>query len=110
MFRIWKRKERNEPSAQFHVLLLSGDAVKLSFMDPIAELSDAELDRLAFFVDDDESGGMVVTPDNPDPLKARYLTLGFKVVVVPIPKKRSNETAYVVSTNLRSTSEYRQLR
>jgi hypothetical protein len=103
-------KAANSVSEQFHVLLLSGDAAKLDIMAPISQLSDAEFDRVAFVVDQNEDGGMVVTPDDPTPLKARYLALGFRVVVVQMPKKRSNETAHMVSIDLRLTGEYRQLR
>ena len=110
MFGFGGRKAANFGSERFHVLLLSGDAVNLNIMEPIAELSDAEFDRTAYVVDRHGDGGMVVTPDDPAPLKSRYVALGFKVVVVSMPKKRSSETAHTVSIDLRMTGEYRQLR
>ena len=115
MFGFRKRKPTApEPvpaaSNRFHILLLSGNAVALKIMEPIFGLSESDMERTALVVDEDGCGGMVVTSDDPGPLKARYISLGFKIGLVSIPRRRPNENAHMVSMDLRITGEYQQLR
>jgi len=68
------------------------------------------MERTAISIDEDGEGGMVVASDDPAPLKAKYQALGFKIVVAAIPRRRPNETAQMVSMDLRLTGEYHQMR
>jgi len=115
MFGFRKRKPvapdaKSLISDRFHVLLLSGNAATLKIMEPIFGLSDSDLERTALVVDKDGEGGMVVTSDDPGPLKDRYVSLGFKVGLVSLPTRRPNENAHMVSMDLRLTGEYQKLR
>jgi hypothetical protein len=115
MFGFRKRKPtapERAPAAsnRFHILLLSGSAAASKLMEPILGLSESDMERTALVVDEDGGGGMVVTCDDPSPLKARYISLGFKVGLASIPRRRPNENAHMVSMDLRMTGEYQQLR
>ena len=116
MFRFRKRKPTKlEPapavSNRFHILLLSGGSAAASkIMEPILGLSESDMERTALVMDEDGCGGMVVTSDDPGPLKARYISLGFKVGLVSIPRRRPNENAHLVSMDLRLTGEYQKLK
>jgi hypothetical protein len=95
---------------RFHILLLSGGSAASTIMEPILGLSENDMERTALVVDQDSCGGMVVTSDDPGPLKARYVSLGFKVGLVSIPRRRPNENAHLVATDLRLTGEYQKLK
>ena len=110
-----KRRPRSdvEPASdrdRFYVLMLAGDGSALGIMKPLLELSDAEMERTALVVDDDGQGGMVVTSDDPGRLKARYISLGFKVGIASLPQRRPAENAHMVSMDLRLTGDYRRMR
>ena len=109
MFGFGKRKA-SAGSDRFYVLMLSGNAAALKIMQPILELPDAAMERTSISIDEDGEGGLVVTADDPDILKAQYLALGFRVGTVTIPRRRPNETAQMVSMDLKLTGEYRSLR
>lgn len=116
MFGFRKRKPTtSEPapaaSDRFHILLLSGSSAAASkIMEPILGLSESDMERTALVIDEDGCGGMVVTADDPGPLKARYISLGFKAGLVSVPRRRPNENAHLVSMDLRLTGEYQKLR
>jgi hypothetical protein len=114
MFGSRKRKAGDPPpvsgaSDRFHLLMLSGDAAALEITD-LFPLSESDMERSALVVDDDGRGGMVVTSDDPGPLKARYISLGFKVGTVSIPRRRSNDNSQLVAMDLRMTGEYQEWR
>jgi hypothetical protein len=112
MFRFGKRKASPAPpissaSNRFHILLLLGDAAALKLTEPGLALSGMDL---FVFVDEDGHGGMIVTSDDPGPLKARCMSLGLKVGVVSIPRRRPQENSHMVSMDLRLTGEYQKLK
>jgi hypothetical protein len=111
--RFRKRKSSPAPpsvsamSNHFHILLLLGDVAALKLTEPSLALSGMDL---FVFVDEDGHGGMVVTSDDPGPLKSRCMSLGFKVGVVSIPRRRPQENSHMVSMDLRLTGEYQKLK
>jgi hypothetical protein len=86
-----------------HVILLAGDTAGRT-------LSDAQMERTTISIDENGQGGMVITFDDPAALRAQYVALGFRTVLVGLPKKRPNETPHMVAMDLKLTGEYQQMR
>ena len=109
------RPDQSSPRAaispdRFYVLMLIGDAWGLGITDPIVALSDSQIQMTALVIDGDGGGGMVVTSDDPSPLKARYVSLGFELGMFFTPRRRAGENSHDVAMDLRRNGEYRRLK